>query len=158
MSDGNVASDGVLDKETESGVLNNITESHGYPVEEGAVEVAHYLAGAVDRENELILVRMGNDDGTILESPLLLEEAQSVIVALQGNVIELTQIIDINSGNGGGVLDLMATTIGKAVTEGNFPVMQLLVEWIEQNNLWPDFAAWASEAVDDDGADDDDGF
>ena len=130
-------------------VLDQVTEDHGYPTGEG--EIGQYLAGHVDRDNELILVRMGNDDGTILESPLLLEEAQGVIHALQGNVIELTQIIDINNNETGGVLDLLADAVGEAVTEGDFPVMQLLVRWVEQNELWADFAAWASEIVDQDG-------
>ena len=127
-------------------VMDKLTESHGYPVDE--IGVAQYLAGHVNREDELILVRMGNDDGTIREAPMHLDEAQGVIEALQGNVIELTQVIDIKNGETGGVLNLLADVVGDAVTKSDFPVMQLLVEWIEASDNWPAFAKWASEFAD----------
>ncbi len=129
-------------------VLDQVTEEHGYPT--GEVEVGQYLAGHVDRDNELILVRMGNDDGTILESPLLLEEAQSMIRALESNVIELTQVIDLHRGETGGRLGLLGDAVSEAVDEGDYPVMQLLVRWVDSNDLWADFASWASEIVDQD--------
>lgn len=129
------------------GVLDQVTEDHGYPADN--VERGDYLAGHVDRDRELILVRMGNDEGTVLEAKLFLDEAQGIIEALQGNVIELTQVIDIANGETGGVLNLLADAVGEAVTAGDYPVMQLLVAWIEQNELWADFAAWASGIVED---------
>jgi hypothetical protein len=130
------------------GILDEITEDHGYSVDEG-VEPAHYMAGHVDRDSELILVRMGNDDGTILEATLLLEEAEGVVEALEGNISELVQVININGlETQDEIVEEIAVAVGGAVDEGDYPVMQLLVSWIEANGLWADFAKWASEVAD----------
>ena len=40
--------------------------------------------------------------------------------------------------------------VHELIGEGDYPVMQLLWNYIEANDLWADFAAWASTAVEND--------
>ena len=127
--------------------LDEMTEDSGYPTDI-EVQPGLYMTGSVDRDKQVLFLRMGNDE-LILESILKLDELYSVIRSLGGNADELEQVIGHDAAQ---ELEQPADDItGAAVREllgkSDYSLTQMLWNYVEDNDLWDHFAAWAAEAV-----------
>lgn len=120
--------------------LDAQTEALGYSTDP-EVQVGMYMTGRVDREQQTSLFRLGNDE-TILEAVLTLEELDNLIESLANNAYELEQVINLGSPSG----DISAY-VKESIEADDSPVLTLLWSFVEDHDLWGEFAEWSNEVV-----------
>ena len=115
--------------------LDDITYERDYPVGDDVDLIeGEYLAGSVDVDNRQVILRMGGED-VVMEAHLSLEDIYEVVERLTRNGEDLENVID----------NAVGAAVKEGVNEGNYPVMRLLVAYVEDSGLWGHFAQWATE-------------